>query len=147
MKKVLIDFLALFLFLFSGIWLVYAGLGWGENASLKKLESVSNNEYVEVLRVEEKNDGSVSGLNLTISYRILKEFQEKNAGFYQIMITFYNAIDQPFDGKSKWINKRLSVGNIGQMQFVPPMYTRSYKVWLPLNNVQVPAGTIIHTVD
>ncbi len=138
MKKIILGLILIF---------VHAGIGWGENASLKKLEGVSNNKYVEVLRVEEKVDGSVSDTNITISYRILKEFQEKNAGFYKIMITFYNAIDQPFDGKSKWINKRLSGGEIGQMQFVPPMYTRSYKVWLPLNNVQVPAGTIIHRAD
>ncbi len=126
---------------------VHTGIGLGEDTSLKKLESLSNNEYVEVLRVEEKNDGPDSDTYLTVSYRILKEFQEKNAGRYKIMITFYNAIDQPFDGKSKWVNKKLSGGEIGQMRFVPPMYSRSYKVWLPSKNVKVPVGTIIYKAD
>jgi hypothetical protein len=126
---------------------IHSGIGWGENDSLKRLESLSNNDYVAVLSVEEESDGPGGETYLTISYRILKEFQEKNAGLYKIMITFYNAIDQPFDGKSKWINKRLSGGEIGQMRFVPPMYSRSYKVWLPSKNVHVPAGTIIRKAD
>ena len=113
---------------------VYAGPGWGDD-SLMKLDGVANNGYIEIVNVEEKSDGSGGDVFLNISYQVLRGFQDKNAGFYKIMVTYYNAIDRPFDGKSKWINKALSGGERGQIRFSPPMYTRSYRVWLPLKNM------------
>ena len=51
---------------------VYAGTGWGENASLKNLEGVSNNGYIEVVNVEEKSDDPGGDVFLNISYQISK---------------------------------------------------------------------------